>query len=154
MKSVRVWCFSGPYFPVLTPNARNTHQKNSECGHFSRSEHFAKTYTAWKVSKYGIISGPYFLTFGVNKERASLRIHSKYGKIRTRKNSIFGHFSHSDIIAFTWKRSLWKSLSVIKLFSFQGWDYFITYWYYPPSHWKNFHTLLLYLTVTNLCMKG
>ena len=32
--------------------------------------------------------------FGLNTEGygASLRIHSKYGKIRTRKNSVFGHF--------------------------------------------------------------
>ena len=26
------------------------------------------------------------------------RIHYKYGKIRTRKNSIFGHFSRSDTV--------------------------------------------------------
>ena len=32
-------------------------------------------YTAWKVSKYGIFSGPYFLAFGV-----SLRIKSECGK--------------------------------------------------------------------------
>ena len=33
-KSVRVWSFSGPYFPALR---LNTDQKNSEYGHFSRS---------------------------------------------------------------------------------------------------------------------
>ena len=27
--------------------------------------------------------------------QVSLRIQSEYGKIRTRKNSVFGHFSHS-----------------------------------------------------------
>ena len=53
--------------------------------------------TAWKMSKYGVFSGPYFSTFGQNIERyeVSLRIQSEYGKIRTRKNSVFGHFSRS-----------------------------------------------------------
>ena len=27
------------------------------------------TFTAWKVSKYGVISGPYFPVFGLNTER-------------------------------------------------------------------------------------
>ena len=27
----------------------------------------------------------------------NLRIHSEYGKIRTRKNSVFGHFSESEL---------------------------------------------------------
>ena len=53
--------------------------------------------TAWKVSKYGVFSGPYFSAFGLNTERyfVSLRIQSECGKIRTRKYSVFGHFSHS-----------------------------------------------------------
>ena len=50
-----------------------------------------------KVSKYGVIFGPYFPAFGLNPERyfVSLRFQSECGKIRTRKNSIFGHFSRS-----------------------------------------------------------
>ena len=54
-------------------------------------------YTAWKVSKYGFFSGPYFLVFGLNMEiyKVNLRIQSKYRKIQTRKNSVFGHFSRS-----------------------------------------------------------
>ena len=57
-----------------------------------------KTFTAWKVSKYGVFSGPYFPAFVLNTERyfVSLRIQSECGKIWTRKNSIFGHFSRSD----------------------------------------------------------
>ena len=40
-------------------------------------------------------SGPYFPAFGLNRERygVSLCIQSECGKIRTRKNSVFGHFS-------------------------------------------------------------
>ena len=38
--------------------------------------------TAWKVSKYGVCSGPYFPAFGLNTERywVSFRIQSEYGK--------------------------------------------------------------------------
>ena len=46
------------------------------------------------MSKYGVISGPYFPAFGLNTEKylVSLRIQSECGKIRTRNNSVFGHF--------------------------------------------------------------
>ena len=40
--------------------------------------------TAWKVSKYGVFSGPVF---------SCIRI--EYRKLRTRKNSVFGHFLRS-----------------------------------------------------------
>ena len=51
------------------------------------------------MSKCGVFSGPYFPAFGLNTERysVSLRIQSKCGKIRTRKNSVFGDFPHSVI---------------------------------------------------------
>ena len=53
--------------------------------------------TARIVSSYGVFSGLYFPAFGLNTERhgVSFRIQSKYGKVRTRKNSVFGHFSRS-----------------------------------------------------------
>ena len=56
-------------------------------------------YTVWKVSKYGVISGPRFPAFGLNMEIYSINlcIQSKYRKIRTRNNSVFGHFSRSTI---------------------------------------------------------
>ena len=56
--------------------------------------------TAWKVSKYGVFSGPYFAVFGLNTEinGVNIRIQSEYGKIRTRNNSVFGHFSHSVVL--------------------------------------------------------
>ena len=40
---------------------------------------------------------PYFPAFGLNTERyfVSLHIQPECGKIRTRKNSVFGHFSRS-----------------------------------------------------------
>ena len=58
---------------------------------------FLATFTAWKVSQYGIFSGPYFPVFGLNTEicGVNLCIQSEYGKIRTTKNSVFGLFIHS-----------------------------------------------------------
>ena len=49
------------------------------------------------MSKYGIISHPYFPAFGQNTEtyEVSLRIQSKCGKIRSRNNSVFGQYSRS-----------------------------------------------------------
>ena len=54
--------------------------------------------TAWDMSKYGVISGPYFPVFGLNTENygVNLRIQSWPRKMRTRKNSVFGHFSRSE----------------------------------------------------------
>ena len=59
--------------------------------------------TAWKVSKYGDISGPYFPEFRLNEEI------SEYKKILIRNNSVFGHFSCSVCL---WQKS---SDTLIKL---------------------------------------
>ena len=58
--------------------------------------HFAGV-TMWKVSKYGVFSGPHFPAFVLNMEiyGVNLRIQSEYRKIQSRKNSVFGHFSRS-----------------------------------------------------------
>ena len=54
-------------------------------------------YPHFRESKYKVFSGPYFPVFGLSTERysVSLRIQSECEKIRTRKNSLFGHFSRS-----------------------------------------------------------
>ena len=46
------------------------------------------------MSEYGVFSGPYFPVFVLNTEiyGVNLRIHSKYGKIRTRKHSTLRPF--------------------------------------------------------------
>ena len=56
--------------------------------------------TAWKVSKYEVFSGPLFPVFRLNTEiySVNLRIQPIYGKIRTRKNSVFAHYSHSVLL--------------------------------------------------------
>ena len=47
------------------------------------------------MSKYGVFPGPYFPVFGLNTEiySVNLRFQSEYRKIRTRNNSVIGHFS-------------------------------------------------------------
>ena len=59
---------------------------------------FYAKHTALKVSKSGVFSGQHFPVFGLNTEIYSinLSIQSEYRKKRTRKNSVFGQFSHSD----------------------------------------------------------
>ena len=51
-----------------------------------------------KSVQYGFVSDPYFLVFGLNTKiyGVNLRIQSERRKIRARKSSVFGHFSHSD----------------------------------------------------------
>ena len=48
-------------------------------------------FTAWEVSKYGVISGPHFPAFGLNLEiyGVNLRIQSECRKIRTRNNFVY-----------------------------------------------------------------
>ena len=57
-------------------------------------------YTAWKVSKYGVLSGPHFPVFI-----------SSNGKHGLEKNSPLGHFSHSVT-----KKGLWDM--TINVFSY------------------------------------
>ena len=80
--------------------------------------------TAWNVSKYGVFSGPYFPAFILNTERyfVSLRIKSECEKIRTRKNSVFGHISRNDCSSNSWltlkemfmilKKRKWKNINI------------------------------------------
>ena len=57
-------------------------------------------YTAWKMSKYWVffcsIFSRIWTEFGIYE--VNLRIYSKYGKIRTRKNSVFGHILRSAMM--------------------------------------------------------
>ena len=58
-------------------------------------------FTVRKVSKYGVLSSPYFPVFGRNMViyGVNVRIQSKNRKIRTRRNSVFGGFSRSEYIS-------------------------------------------------------
>ena len=59
---------------------------------------YAIAFTAWKMSKNGVISGLYFPAFGLNTDRYSVSAHiqSECGKVRTRNYSVFWHFARSD----------------------------------------------------------
>ena len=60
-------------------------------------KHWEISFTAWKVSKCGVFSGPYFPVFRLNTKiyEVNLHIQSEYRKLKTRKNIVFGHFSRS-----------------------------------------------------------
>ena len=64
--------------------------------------------TVQKVSKYEVFSGPYFPASGLNMETygVNVRISSKYGKIQTRKNSIYGYFSRSEMVIPVYNKAL------------------------------------------------
>ena len=68
--------------------------------------------TAWKVSKYEVFSGPYFSVFLLNTETYEVKLHikSEYRKMRTRKNSVFGHFLRSGELS----AGFWDSISLIR----------------------------------------
>ena len=76
-------------------------EKATEIIHWRHLKRYSWFITAWKVSKYRVISGPYFPASGLNTERfeVSLCIQSKWGKIRTRRNSAFGQFSRSIYVS-------------------------------------------------------
>ena len=78
----------------------------------SYSKEGNERFNAWEVSKYRVFSGSYFPAFGLNTKRygASLRIQSEYGKIRTRKKSVFWHFSRSRLEVK--KQSVWYESNV------------------------------------------
>ena len=65
--------------------------------------HFSKLLLSKKRPYLELYSGPHFPAFGLNTERYSvfLRIQSKCGKKRTRKCSLFGHFSQSIMFIFS-----------------------------------------------------
>ena len=71
--------------------------------------HYAKSF------QNRIFSGQYFPMFELNREiySVNLRIQSKYGKIWTRKNSVFGLFSRSGL-----SKTMKNVISSKKLFSF------------------------------------
>ena len=53
---------------------------------FKKAVLFAQNAIAWKVSKYGVVSGPYFPVFGVNT--------GKYGPEKTLYSETFLHSVH------------------------------------------------------------
>ena len=75
-----------------------------------------QAFTAWNVSRYGVISGPYFPVLGLNTEiyEVHLCIQSEYRKIRTRNNFVFGHFSSNVLFdKITW--NLKKYSAIVKI---------------------------------------
>ena len=101
------------------------------CVHLWRLFSSGVSHTAWKVSKYGFISGPYY-------PDPALRIQSEYRKIRTKNNSVFGHFSRSALFTTRFSTSFSTIFSTI-FENIKKWcisTFFNNDWpknYYPPS---------------------
>ena len=72
--------------------------------------------TAWKVSKYGVISGPYFHAFGLNTERYFVSLHIQ-SQCRTRNYSVFGQFPCSEFSALAQNSAEWKTTTSTLSFS-------------------------------------
>ena len=67
--------------------------------------------TAWKVSKYGVCWCVYSrIRIEYKDLLVNLRIQSEYGKIRTRQNSVFERFSHSQCQPEWRLRESWRPL--------------------------------------------
>ena len=72
------------------------------------------------MSKYGVFSGPYFPVFRLNTEiySVNVRIRFEYRKIRTRKNSEFGHFLRS--VHFSNFKQLFHCVKSVCIRNFSG----------------------------------
>ena len=79
----------------------------------AQRRHSVLNFTAWKVSKYGVNSGPYFPAFGLNTERyfVSLHIQVERRKIGTRINSVFWHFSRIPLLILIFIHLEWWELN-------------------------------------------
>ena len=83
---------------------------------------YLEKFTAWKVSKYGVFSVPYFPAFGLNTERyVSLRIQSECGKMRTRITPNTDTFQAVDILAKQCFRKNFSTLPIIAFHKIPEW---------------------------------
>ena len=104
-----MWCYSGPHFPafglnteeysylsVFSPNAKNTDHNNPNADTFHAVIRFVNFRVGnswhWKSSEIVFSHTAWKCT---NTEFFLVRIQFERGKIRTRWNSLFGHFSRS-----------------------------------------------------------
>ena len=97
--------------------------------------------TAWKVSK--ILTQIQILS---NIYSVNLCIQSEYGKIRTRKNSIFGYFSHSELFV------LYKMRMEIKLLPF--FSFFTNISFYPQNSKVKYRWVKCHRAVTSRGGRG
>ena len=114
---VRVQSKFGKIRTRVTPNTNTFHavQWACNCLGLERTVHLL---TSWKVSKYGIVSGPYFLVFGLNTGKYGPEISSyldtfhavthllnpfsvenlskKFSRIRSKENRSFNYWDPND----------------------------------------------------------
>ena len=61
-----------------------------------------KTFTACKVSKYWVFSGPFFPTFGLNTKRYGISLQIQSRKIRTIENPLLLFDCSSHVFSLWW----------------------------------------------------
>ena len=115
---------------------------------FFRQRHFKLHLHCMKSVKYTVISGPYFPVFGLNTEiyGVNIRIQSKYRKIRTINNSVFGPFSRSAAMRRT---SIFpdKSQWALTLQYFYLWNIYYWIFLYKYNRFLHFHMILAALLI-------
>ena len=74
-----------------------------------------KAFTAWKVSKYRVISGSYFTAFGLNTVKCGPNA-GKYGPEITPYLDTFHAVFMSEMEWTPFKRRFWKAIDSIKKF--------------------------------------
>ena len=74
-------------------------------GKIDKYESLTVENTAWKVYRYGVSSGSYFVVFELNKEiYEDFPVFSEYGKIRTMKKNPYLDIFHTVKIVNTWSK--------------------------------------------------
>ena len=79
---------------------------------------FPKSFTAWKVSKYGVISGSYFPVFGLNKSPYSVRIQENMDKITLYLDTFHAVISFLKLLAYRHMTIPRKTPSTRSLFNY------------------------------------
>ena len=108
-----------------------------------------------EVSKYGVFCGLYFPLFGLNTERCFVFLHiqSECGKIRTRRNSVFGHISHSDICNCIYIY-VYSSVHIYTYVYYQDTSVYVYRWTYAGTHCYFYKSYLFVLYISRLLLLG
>ena len=126
-KLVWIWSLSWEVFYQTTSWMKANVMSNSKW-HFPSFCKFLSDVTKtvfWESKKHCVKSVqiwsftcPYFPVLGLNTEiyGINLRIQLRYWKIRTRKNSVFGHFARSEKVF---------KIVIIKSWSWETWNRFL-----------------------------
>ena len=104
-----------------------------------------KTNTAWKVSKYGVFSGPYFLVFGLNTEIYGVNL------FRTQKNTDQKKLPYLDNFHAVQQMAKANYIVTLKNEQFSWINLLILSIYYGNILYYTFYILV---PATDICLGG